>query len=58
MLTKAEKLQNKIGKMVVCDYCHGKQVFSFNWRMTKGKLVICPFCQRTPKLAGELLISF
>jgi NAD-dependent SIR2 family protein deacetylase len=57
MLTRSEKLRQKIGHKVECDMCHQKKEFTDNWRMSTDKIIICPECQLKPENRARGMVS-
>jgi len=57
MKTISEKLQDKLGSKVMCDYCKKKKTFNSNWKMSKGSTVVCPDCQPEVLSKGGVLVS-
>ena len=55
MKTRSEHLLGKIGHKVECDICHQKKVFTNEWKMSTGKIILCPECQAKNKF--RLLVS-
>ena len=56
-LTKAQKLQAKIGKRTVCDFCHKAKPLNENWMMTPKRQIVCPDCQKRVLAMGIGMVS-
>lgn len=41
MLTRSQKLRDKLGHKVICDYCGQKMTLTENWRLSRDGTV-CP----------------
>lgn len=57
MKTLCEKLRDKHGHLVKCDFCGKKKTFNENWRMTGDHMVTCPDCVDIPLSKNAVLVS-
>lgn len=44
MLTKSERLINKVGHKITCEHCGKKKILDYRWNMTEDKRLACPSC--------------
>lgn len=57
MLTFTEKLRQKLGHRILCDFCNEKKVLTEKWMMTTNKKLCCADCINKVEKKGILLIS-
>jgi hypothetical protein len=55
--TKSEMLLGRIGQKAECEICHHQKMFTQGWRMTSGKVVVCPDCQPEISKSGKILVN-
>ena len=57
MKTRAEKLHDKIGDKIQCDFCHQNKRFDSSWMMTEGPMFACPECVELKLKEGHVFCS-